>query len=282
MIANRIALIFIIPALLCLYLAWEIDPAYAPWMIPFILCAAVTYILAPQINWRWYQRWPPDLTDTLTALLERFSGFYERLVPLEKKRFRTRVALFRMSIDWVPMGFQEDQLPPDIELALASQAVMLTFMKEEYLFKQFEKVIVYPLPFPSPEFPFAHASEIYEKDGCLLFSAQQVLQGFIQPKQYYNVGLHEYARVFIASYPHEAYPDFSAEDVWGKLAYVSNMDRVFIESIIGLAGISVLPVAIHHYFIFPERFQAAFPNETDVLDKVFNRTTLIPDTLLYR
>ncbi|MEI6407895.1 MAG: zinc-dependent peptidase [Bacteroidota bacterium] len=281
MIANRIALLFITPALLFLYLAWVVDPAYAPWMVPFILFAVVTYIMAPQINWQWYQRWPPDLNESLTSLLERFSGFYRNLVPLEKQRFRTRIAMFRMNTDWTPMGFPEDELPPDIELALASQAVMLTFMKEEYLFRQFEKVIVYPLPFPSPEFPFAHASEMYEADGCLLFSAQQVLQGFIQPKQFYNIGLHEYARVFIAIYPNEPYPDFSAEDIWGKLEYISKMDRASIESIIGLAGIPVLPVAIHHYFIFPEQFKLTFPEETKGFDKIFNRTTLLPDTLVY-
>lgn len=280
MIANRIAIIFVLPALLLLYLAWVVDPAYAPWMIPFILCAAVTYIMAPQINWRWYQRWPPDLSDSLTTLLERFSGFYGRLAPLEKKRFRIRVALFRMAIDWTPMGFPEDQMPPDVELAITSQAVILTFMKEEFLFRQFEKVIVYPLPFPSPEFPFPHSSELFDTDGCLLFSAQQVMQGFIQPKQHYNIVLHEYARVYVATYKEESYPDFSCEDNWEKLEQVSKMDRNVIELTIGLAGLPPLPVAIHHYFVFPAQFKSTFPKETDTFDKIFNRSPLLPDTIL--
>lgn len=268
MFAQLLTLPFLALALVFLYLAWDVDPAYAPWMVPFIVIGVLLFILAPQINWWWYSRRPPALSAGLKSMLERFSGFYAGLNEAGKKRFRDRVALFRMANDWTPMGFPEDTLPPDVELALSAQAVMLTFHKPEFLFDKFEKVIIYPVPFPSPEFQFEHASELYEEDGCLLFSAQQVLQGFIEPRRMYNVGLHEYARVFVLSYPNEPYPEFRDED-WAKLEQASGMSREFVESVVGLAGIDALPVAIHHFFSFRETFREVFPSEAGVFEQIF-------------
>ena len=272
MVANRIAFFFLLPGLCMLYLAWDVNPAYAPGIIPFIVGAVLVYILAPQINWWWYQRWPPDLNKDLTKLLEQFSGYYKRLSPLEKKRFRTRVALFRMSVEWMPKGFQDDLLPPDIETMLAAQAIQLTFGKENYLFPQFEKVIIYPFPFPTPEYPFPHNSELYEADGCLLFSAQQVAKAFIQPHLYYNVALHEYVRVYMHAYPKESYPDTSNPEIWQKMEQISNLERANIESSIGLAGVDALAVLIHHYFTFPDRFNTILPEECHILNEIFQQS----------
>jgi hypothetical protein len=278
MAANRIAFFFLLPALLLLYLAWDVNPGYAPAMVPFILGAVLIYILAPQINWWWYNRWPSELSKDLTRLLEQFFPYYNKCSPLEQKQFRIRVAMFTMGVDWMPKGFQEDEVPIDVKTMLAAQAIMLTFKKPEYLFKQFEKVIVYPLPFPSPEYPFAHASEMYEADGCLLFSAQQVTQAFIQPDLFFNVALYEYAKVYMLTYPDENYPACTEIDIWDQLEQVSNMNRAFVEATIGLAGINPLPVLIHHYFNFPKTFQARMPEACRQLDEMFGTKSFLGDT----
>lgn len=268
--ANLLAAPFIAGAILFLYLAWTKDSYLAPWMIPFVVVVALIYVFAPQINWWWYSRRPPALSPALRDLLERYCGFYRRLDAAGKQRFRDRAALFIIATDWTPMAWPEDELPPDVQLVLAAQAVMLSFHRADFLFEKFEKVIVYPIPFPSPEYDFVHASELYEADACLLFSAQHVIKAYIEPDQMYNVGMHEYAKAFALIYPNEAYPDFSAEDSWEQLEAISRMSREHIESVIGLAGVEALPVAIHHYFIFPEQFRAVLPQKAAALDRVFN------------
>lgn len=269
MFSNYLAAPFVLLSLVFLYMAWEVDSDYALWIAPFVVLSALVYIFAPQINWWWYRRRPPKLERGLINLLERFSGFYQRLGPAEQKRFRDRVALFRMGTDWEPMAFEGEAVPHDVQLALAAQAVMLTFNKPEFLFHKFEKVIVYPRPFPTPEHPFEHASELYEPDGCLLFSAEQVMLAFTEPDKWYDVSLHEYAKAFALTYPHEQYPTFDTDDAWEKLQRVSLMPRAHIESVIGMAGLEALPVAIHHFFIFPEQFKTVFPQEAQVLKAVF-------------
>ncbi|MEZ4893439.1 MAG: hypothetical protein R2778_10550 [Saprospiraceae bacterium] len=100
-----------------------------------------------------------------------------------------------------PIAWPEDNLPHDIELVLAAQAVTLNFHKEQILFPAFEKVIVYPKPFPSPEHPYPHSSELYEPDGCLIFSAENLMRAFFNPGKLYQVGLHEYAKAYLLANP---------------------------------------------------------------------------------
>lgn len=270
--ATYLAAPFVGGAILMLYLSWQ-DSDYAIWIVPFVVAAALIFILSPQINWWWYTRRPQDLSPGLTATLERFCGFYKRLDAAEKKRFRERVGLFHSGTDWTPMAWPDDVLPPDVTLALAAQAVTLTFHRPQFLFEKFEKVLIYPKPFATPEYPFMHASELYEPDGCLLFSAEQVMAGFVQPGAY-NLGMHEYAKAFVHNYPHEPYPDLSAPDTWGRLQAVGGFPREQVDEITGIAGVEPLPVAIHHYFIFPEKFRQVMPQQAATFDQIFNPSPL--------
>ncbi len=266
--ANLLAAPFVGGALFFLYLAWK-NSDYAPYMIPFVLVAALIWAFTPQINWWWYSRNPPALPAGLRAMLERFSIFYLRLKEPGKKRFRERTALFMLGTEWTPVGWPDEAVPPDVQFALAVQAVTLTFNKPVFLFDKFEKVIVYPLPFPSPEHDVVHASELYQEDGCLLFSAEQLMAAFVQPGAMYNIGLHEYAKAFMLTWPHEAWPDLQTEGIWDNLEAASRMPREHIESVVGLPVEDPLPVAIHHYFTFPEAFRAVLPEKSASFDRIF-------------
>lgn len=269
MFARLTALPFLLLTLLFLYLAWTIDSAYAPWIVPFLIIAAIIYILSPQINWWWYSKHPPRLDTSMRQTLERVSVFYSNLSEAEKIRFEGRVALFRMGTDWTALDWPEDDLPPDVELALAVQAITITFGRDEFLFRRFEKVIVYPRQFPSPEHPYFHSSELYEPDGCLIFSAENMMLGFYKPAENYNTGMHEYARAFARWFPEEEWPDFQDISIWDKLNDISGMDREKVEKAVGLAGIEPLPVAIHHYFNFPESFKKCDEELFSRLERIF-------------
>ncbi|MDX1913731.1 MAG: zinc-dependent peptidase [Saprospiraceae bacterium] len=277
MFAQLLLLPFAAAAVVFLILAKTVDESYAIGFVPFIVIAALIFILAPQINWWWYSRRPPDLNADLQALLARFCGFYRRLTPLEQRRFRGRVAMFNMGTDWEPLAFPDEKLPTDVQLGIAAQAVTLTFYRQEFLFDKFEKVIVFPRPFPTPEHPYDHASELHQADGCLLFSAEQVMLAFAKPDQWYNVAMHEYARAFVLQNPHEAWPDFSATEVWEKMKGISGMSRQHIESVIGLAGVDALPVAVFHYFNYPDAFHAQFPEAGRQFSQIFSRPGNFPE-----
>ena len=271
MFSNKIIAILALPTLFFLYLSWQVDEKYAPWIIPFLVAAALVYILKNEIDWWWHAKHPPKMAQALVALLERFCGFYRELDDLGKQKFCERVALFSMGTDWMPMGWPEDELPTDVKTAISAQAIMLTLHRPVFLFEKFEKVIVYPRPFPTEQHQFAHASELYEPDGCLLFSAEQIMRSFAEPTKWYNVGLHEYAKAFILTYPNEVWPDFSESDVWERLEQASGMSKQLVKSVVGLPDIAVLPVSIHHYFTQKKSFSTLFPLESEIYDHIFGQ-----------
>jgi hypothetical protein len=95
------------------------------------------------------------------------------------------------------------------------------------------------------------------------------MRAFVEPFNLYNVGLHEYAKVFVLTYPDLGWPLLVQPDVWARLEAVSRMPRSHVESVIAIAGIDPLPVAIHHFFTFPEQFSMAFPAEALLFTEVF-------------
>lgn len=268
MLSNILMIPPVIVAMISLYYAWTTDGQYSWILVPCLVVIAIIYVLSPQINWWWYQRHPPALPVRFIALLERSSAFYRKLSASDQERFRHRVALFKLGSDWEGKFFPEETVPPDVSLILSAQATTINFGQEKPLLNRFEKVLVFPRPFPSPTYPFEHASELYEQDDCLLFSAEQVLRAFIERRLWYNVGLHEYARVFVLTNPDKAWPSYD-DSTWSKLESVSGMPRQHVESVIGLESVDILPVVIHHFFVFPDEFSAAFPEEAVRLAHLF-------------
>jgi Glucose-regulated metallo-peptidase M90 len=266
--AHIVAAPFMFAALVILFISWTRDSDYAIWLVPPVLCLALVYIFAPQLNWWWYRRRPPVLPDKLVKMMEAGSVFYRNLPADGQQRFRERTALFCMGTDWQPMGMDDEHIPLDIQVAAATQAITLTFHKPQFLFPQFEKAIIAPQQFFSPAYPFLHASEMYEPDGCVILSAEHLMHAFAQPDAYFNVALFEYAKVFIRTYPDAPYPAL-ADAGWAALENISGYTRAAIETAIGLAGIDILPAAIHHFFQYPDRFRAILPEAAQTLDEVF-------------
>jgi hypothetical protein len=249
--AHLVAVPFAIAALVVLFLAWESNANMAYWLVPCLLGLSFTFVFSPQINWWWYSKRPPELEAAIVQKLEGLP-FYAQLITDDRLRFRQRVALTRMNTDWTLNGFPIDDMPPDLQTAIASQAVIATWDKPDgqYFFPKYEKVIAFPKGFLSPEHPYVHQSERYDGDDkCLMFSAEAVMRAFVEPTQYFNVALYEYARLAQADASPETSTDDEAE-IWATLEAQSGMSREQVEQTIGLSGIEVAPVELHHRAVF--------------------------------
>ncbi|MCP3931516.1 MAG: zinc-dependent peptidase [Bacteroidetes bacterium] len=258
---------FLVGTFICLYLAWEVDSTYAKYMIPQVILLALIYILSPQINWWWYKRYPPDLAEPIRQLFQRCFPFYMNLSTEEKKRFRQRVFLFNTTHEYMPQGMEN--VPEDVKAVVGASAVRLTLQKEKFVCPKFERIVIYPHPFPSPQYKEDwHASEIFEEDGVLLFSAEQLMKGFMESDKYYQTGLHEFAKVFVICHPEFTFPKFR-EDIWSKLEKISGFSFESISNWIGLPEIDPLPVSIHHFFTSPQRFKLFLPEVFEQYQKIF-------------
>lgn len=258
---------FALAALIFLYFTWEVDEKYMWFLLASMMMTVVIYLLGPQIDWWWFQRKPPELPAPLRHILNTRFPFYQKLSAENKTRFRNRMALYMEANEFIAKG--TEQVPVDVKGALAATVVWLTFGLKDYRLGKFEHIVIYPHPFPSPQYPEKwHASEIFEEDGVMLFSAEQLMPAFFEPGRYFHTGMYEYAKAFMRCYPAESYPSLSQPD-WGKLERISGFSREILEKWIGLPDIDVLAVAITHFFVFPEKFKAEMPEIHAALSKVF-------------
>ena len=245
-------------AAVMLFLAFRGADHFALYAIPPVILLAVILTFGYQINWWWYHRFPPDLDEEGCRFLERFYRPYSRLEDKVRKSFREKVALFQMSLEFREQGIEE-RLPEDFKLIVAVSAVILTYREQDHLLPKFPVVVVYRGPFPSPQYPkLFHASELYEEDGVLLFSAQHLMKGFTEPDKYYDVGLHEWAHAFILSYPERPWPDLG-EETWDLLEHVSGFGKAALQSYVNRPDLELLPAAVVHYIHFPEKFGKYLP-----------------------
>lgn len=267
--ARLFSIPFFVWLLAALYVAWKNDGIQPLVIAPPLVALAVLFVMSPQINWWWWSRNPPDLPDGLRAMLEKCAPFYQKMPESVQKRFRTRLFLIMEATEFMPKGWPDDRFPEDIKAMIAAQHARLTLDRADFLLPKFETVVVYRQAFPSPNHQFFHGSELFEEDGCLIFSAEHVIKGFMEEGQYFQVALYEYARAFQKSHPEAGWPVFSETD-WPLLETAGQVSKPQIENAIGLPDPNPLAVAVHHFFQKTESFAAVFPEESVALQRIFS------------
>ncbi len=253
--------------LLCVtgYYTWINDGLYNLWMLPPIIFLAAIYVLSPQIDWFYYKRFPSKLDNIQRQILVTGCPFYVSLNAEKKKIFEQRCFLMLMTIDFQSQS--EESLPEDFKLMAILPAVMLKFEEEDFIFHGYEKMIVYPKAFPSPQYPNNfHHSETYKEDGVLLFSAQAIFQGFIDPLNHYPVTAHEWSKIFMEEKTQMKWPE-GEESWWEVLGEMSGWDKSCILQCIGRPDVELLPVVLVHLLYFPVQTMEKFPDIYQLVHK---------------
>ncbi len=257
-------------ALLTIFLLLAVmnDPNYALWAAPQVIILAVIYVFSPQLDWWWYQRRPPEMEKPLKAFLQRFFKYYRQLAAVHKLRFERRVSMFVIANEFIPKAMEA--VPEDIKGLIGATVAQLTFGQEDYRLSKYERVVVYPHPFPSPQHQYIHSVESFEEDGVVLFSLEQLVPGITQPNKFYNIALHEYARIFVEVYPAHPYPTLDVSHC-PALEKISGFKMEIIKGFLGLPKVELLPAAINFFFTFPEAFQQELPEFYAVFKSIFNQ-----------
>ncbi|HOY19378.1 MAG TPA: zinc-dependent peptidase [Haliscomenobacter sp.] len=267
--SKILSLPFVLIMALGFYLALQVNPSYAYMVVPCVLVLALIYIFSPEIDWFWYQRHPPELPEKLLAFFEKHSFFYQQLRSEDDRRlFRQRVAMFKIATDFKSPE-EGTEVSEDLKVAAAASAVSLTFQGPNFLLPPFETVVVFPQAFHSPQYQrHVHTSELFEEDGVLLFSAPHLMKGFMSPKEYYDVGLHEWARAFVLCSSQLAWPTDDPQR-WHDFSRISGFPAQAIQQWINRPDVELLPATIVHYFHFPQQFKAVLPEVYGQLEGIF-------------
>lgn len=238
------------------YFAFQVGSPYTWALLVGTVLLAICYTLSPQINWWYWQRYPPDLPAGLRRLLTMRFPFYNQLPPADQREFRRRVFLFQEAKDFRGQGIEN--LPDDMKTLAAISAVRIGFGREDFLFEPFDTVVFYPHPFPSPQFDFLHTSELYVPDGTLIFSIDHFARSVLDEQAFLSLGLYEYSRIYRHRFPQQE----QAVLEWPDIEAISGFSQEAIETFVGLkegAGLDRAGVTAALFFSFPEKFALKAP-----------------------
>lgn len=277
---QSIIAFFAIIAAIFLFLEYsqpETNGEWAKWAAIPIICIAAAWVMSPQIDFWFFKKNPPPLSTNDEKVLAVFP-FYQKLSPELKKRFRNRVSLLVLGNAYMrPTHPEQDEaerfkVPQDLKLATAALATQVFFGKSTFLLGKFENFVLYPHPFPSPQFENMHTSEIFEEDGVVLLTADFLMQGYAQPAQFFSIGLYEMVRVFRLNNPNLPYPQLD-ENFWAVLEKISGSGvRTVIQATIGLDP-DIFGVAGHYFFNFPKKMKQVAPEVYQHLSNIFELDT---------
>ena len=269
MLTRKIAIPFAIALVVFMFLAFYNPYLYRFYVVPPMIALAILYVLHPKIDWWWAQKHPPKLEKKGLQMLQKFSPFFQQLNNENKQKFLDRLVLIRMAKDFLSQA-EDKAVPPDFRTVFAATQAQLTLGLSDYLLKKHEKVVVYPGDFPSPKYPeHFHISENFEEETVngYIFSMEHALAAFFDPKQYYNIIMHELAQSLIETYPQMPWP-IADERIWPKLEQISHFPTQKLLETMNRPDFEPLAAMVTHYMVFPKRFQEVLPEQFQQLQQL--------------
>jgi len=244
------------------YLIWGLLPAAALILI---------YLFSPQIDYWWLGRNPVELDQQITDLLHGTNPDYVALSQDQKNEFNKRLTLFTTGKEFIAKGMEKENMdvPFDVQNMISQIPVTMTMGRDDFTFRQFDRIVLYKHPFGSPLHRFLHTMETHAEDGVVILSLEHVQAAMMNPGHHYDVGYHAFAEAFTGAYPKENYPDLP-NDIWDSIEKISPQNKQMILSTLGFQNVDPMPVLITLYFRQKEKFQSVLPKVAVSLKQIFN------------
>ena len=267
--SRIIAFPFVIWFAVVLYITMETtnyDLSY--WIIPPFVIIAIIFIMTPQIDYWWLERHPVPLDPEAKNWLNKFDPIYTGLSEENIKKYDNRMSLFLSGKEFIAMGKKQESVPEDIKLAISHLAIGMTLHRDEYLFKNLDRFVIYKHPFPSPKYQFLHTLETHAEDGVMVLSLEHLSAAIMDPKSYFHVGQLAFAEIFIKQNPTLEWAGISSMG-WVEVEKITGFRKDQILSVLGFENYDELAVVLSCYFSHKEKFKALFPRASASLKEVF-------------
>ena len=233
-----------------------------------LIALALAYVFNKQIDIWWYKRKPPKLDKPLVAWISIYSNFYKGLSDLQKRNFQDRIATFNQIKNFTLKGKRDYQLEEDIKTIISHEMARVTFGRPKDLLEEMDNIIVYNHPFATPNVQSLHALELYPQDGVIVYSKEQLVNGFLNPKVHLNISLLAAVMTFIQLNPRLAYPSVTNLEVDEIYNRFELKQETFFQ-MLGVDWLNKLDLLCFCYFSFPDRMREYFPEEFDDLNDIF-------------
>ena len=259
---------FVLITIYCIYMLFTDRPEQATWIIVPIVILTLIYLFQPQIDYWWMSRNPVELEEGIIKIIKATNPYYSELNAEDKRKFETRLLLYVEGREYIAKGTEDKDVPEDIKFAFSQIPVMMKLMEKDMQYDNFERIVLYKHPFPSPRFQFLHTYETHVEDGVIILALSHAENGLFNPAQYYNVAGHAFAEAYIKAYPAKDYPG-TENDFWQINEKVHGFTEEKILATLGFKSMDPLTVLINNYFTYPEQTKRNFPESWKKLNEIF-------------
>lgn len=132
-----------------------------------------------------------NLHPSYLRILEDCFLYYQRLDPKNQRLFAKRVQKFIDKKEFVA-GQDLDDVMPEMKVLIAASAIQITFGLPGIYFENFKEIHVHRETYFSEGMQQWNAGEVH-KVGLIMLSWKDFLEGYLDPFNSRNVGLHEMA-----------------------------------------------------------------------------------------
>lgn len=157
--------------------------------------AWVVIIIILVIFYRRDQIWDSMMFTSLAPryieAIRKYNTFYQRLPVESRRRFERKVKEFIHYKEFIPRNLTE--VTDEMKALIASAAVQLTFGLPDVTLLHFDKILVYPNNYYSVINRQYHKGEVNPRMGAIVVSWHAFVEGFADPNDGVNLGLHEMA-----------------------------------------------------------------------------------------
>lgn len=130
---------------------------------------------------------PASYVDTLN----KYFYYYQKLDAKDKREFEQRMMHFLLTKKFIPRNFTT--ITDEMKATVAATAVQLTFGLPTLYFLHFNKILIYSDDYYSNITKRYHRGEVNPAFGIIVLSWRSFVEGFMNPNNATNLGLHEMA-----------------------------------------------------------------------------------------
>lgn len=205
------------------------------------------------------------LTPDDIKVLNSFFPYYKNLQPKHQEEFKERLVRFISTKEFIPRGGLES-ITREMELLISATAIMVVFGFRNVELKHFSRILVYPDNYYSTINRTFHQGEVNPKLGIIVLSWKNFVEGFSNPQNGVNLGVHEMAHALKLEnqihYNEES--NFFNKTAWRKfndlakeqIKQIKEGENSFFRKSAGNNPHEFFAVALEAFFETPETFKS--------------------------
>ncbi|MFL5765652.1 MAG: zinc-dependent peptidase [Bacteroidia bacterium] len=201
--------------------------------------------------------------------------YYHELGPADKEKFLKRTARFILQKQFRATGMD---LTEEMVVLISASAIQLTFGLDEYLLDHFDKIFIYPKEFYSRTNKEYHKGET-NLAGVIVLSWKHFTEGYSNPRDNLNLGLHEMAHALrFDKFKSDSYDRFFSEYIskWQLISKeefgkIRNHQPAYFREYAGTNFSEFFSVCAEYFFESSREFKTALPDVYEHLCILLNQ-----------